>query len=325
VQREKGRQLVIQSEQRAAAPGAAFREGYVDADGFRIRYMEAGDGPPLVCLHGAGGLRLSRAHDLLAEQHRVIAFEAPGFGNSPENTRSGSMRDLARTMIEAVANLGIERYNLQGTSFGGRLACWMATQAPDRLDALVLAAPAAILPEGHVRPTGSPEQMARYLFAHPERRPPPPPADPAVLARQEALLGRLRRPNRDEELESQLRDLNVPTLVLFGTEDRMIPSEMGRIYREIMPNCHLILVYDAGHAIDADRPEAFASVVSDFLERHEQFVVTRTSSVIHPYRTRTAICVNVRRAQGGGARRHGNHGKRDGERPGDGPRIGDPR
>jgi pimeloyl-ACP methyl ester carboxylesterase len=274
---------VVQSEQRqATAPGAAFREGFVEADGFRIRYLEAGSGPPLVHFHGAGGLRLSGAHDLLARDFRVIAFEAPGFGKSPENTRSGSPAALARTMAEAIANLGIDSYNLMGTSFGGRLASWLAVQFPDRLQALVLAAPAAILPENHRRPTGSPEQMAGFLFAHPERRPAPPPTDPAVLAKQEALLGRLRRPNRDEELERQLRTLAVPTLVLFGTEDRMIPSEMGRIYREIMPNCHLVLVYDAGHAIDADRPEAFVSVVSDFLERHEQFVVTRTSSVINP-------------------------------------------
>jgi 4,5:9,10-diseco-3-hydroxy-5,9,17-trioxoandrosta-1(10),2-diene-4-oate hydrolase len=263
-------------------PGAAFREHYVEADGFQIRYMEAGQGPPLVCLHGAGGLRLSRAHDLLSEQYRVIAFEAPGFGKSAENTQSESMQDLALTMLSAVDTLGLERFSLQGTSFGGRLACWMAVQAPDRLDALVLSAPAAILPEGHVRPTGGPEFMAQYLFAHPERRPPPPPADPAILAKQEALVNRLATPGRDADLERRLSELKVPTLVLFGTEDRMIPSEMGRIYREIMPNCHLVLVYDAGHAIDGERPEAYASVVSDFLERHEQFVVTRTSSVINP-------------------------------------------
>jgi len=276
-------QSVVQSEQRpAAAPGAVFTERYVEADGFRIRYLEAGDGPLLVHFHGAGGLRLSRAHDIFAKQFRVIAFEAPGFGYSAENTRSDSPAALARTMAEAIANLGIESYNLMGTSFGGRIASWLAVQYPDRLQALVLAAPAAILPENHSRPTGLPEQMASYLFAHPERRPPSPPADPAVVVKQEALLGRLRRPNRDEELEGQLRDLNVPTLVLFGTEDRMIPPEMGRLYREMMPNCHFVLVYDAGHAIDADRPEAFASVVSDFLERHEQFVVTRTSSVINP-------------------------------------------
>jgi len=274
---------VVQSEHHAAAPpGAAFREAFVEADGFKIRYMEGGDGPPLVHFHGAGGLRLSRAHALFAEQFRVIAFEVPGFGRSAENTKSESMGDLARTMAQAAVNLGIETYNLMGTSFGGRLASWLAVQFPERLETLVLAAPAAILPEGHTRPASGPEQMASLLFAHPERRPPLSPADPAIIAKQEALLARLRRPNRDEELESQLRTLTVPTLVLFGTEDRMIPPEMGRIYREIMPNCHLVFVYDAGHAIDGDRPEAFASIVSDFLERREQFVVTRTSSLIHP-------------------------------------------
>ena len=178
----------------------------MEADGFRIRYLEAGQGPALVCLHGAGGPRLSAAHDLLAECYRVIVFEVPGFGQSPVNERSGSMRELAGTMAEAVGSLGIERYSLMGTSFGGKLALWMAVQLPERLE----------------------------------------------------------------------------TLVLFGTEDRMIPPAMGRIYRESLPSCHFVLVYDAGHAIDADRPEAFASVVGDFLARRESFVVTKTSGLIHP-------------------------------------------
>ncbi len=267
-----------------AMPGAAFVERYVEVDGFRIRYLEAGTGPPLVCFHASGGPRLSRGHELLSERHRVILFEAPGFGKSAANERSESVADLARTMAAAVAEIGIERYSLWGTSFGGRLACWLAVQFPERLDALVLVAPAAILPEGHTsRVAGVPlADRARLYFAHPERQPSAPPPDPDVVAKQEALLGRLRGPNRDADLEGRLATLNAPTLVLFGTEDRLIPSEMGRVYREIMPNCHLVLVYDAGHHIDADRPEAFASVVLDFLERHEQFVVTRTSSLIHP-------------------------------------------
>ena len=95
-------------------------------------------------------------------------------------------------------------------------------------------------------------------------------------------MRRVRGPNHDPDLEAGLASLNVPTLVLFGTEDRLIPTEMGPVYREIMPNCHLIYVYDAGHHVDADRPEAFAEVVGDFLERHEQFVVQRASSLIHP-------------------------------------------
>jgi pimeloyl-ACP methyl ester carboxylesterase len=262
-----------------ATPEVVFSEAYVEADGFRIRYREHGRGEPLVCLHGAGGLRISRAHELLAAQYRVIAFEVPGFGESPANERSASMQELALTMAQAVTALGIERFNLMGSSFGGRLALWLAIQHPERIEALVLAAPSAIRSEGSQRPAGPADER---LYAHPERQPPRAPLDTAIVAKQEALLGRLRGPARDPELESHLGSLNLPVLVLFGTLDRAIPPEMGRIYREKLPDCHFILVYDAGHAIDADRPEAFASVVGDFLQRRGGFLVTRGSGLLHP-------------------------------------------
>jgi pimeloyl-ACP methyl ester carboxylesterase len=264
------------------APGAAFREASVEADGFHIRFMEAGQGTPLVHLHGAGGMRLTRGHDLLSRHHRVIAFEMPGFGQSPENTRNGTMGELAATMGTAVTALGIDTFNLMGTSFGGKVALWLALQQQERVRALVLEAPAAIRPAGSEPPSGSPEEMARRLFAHPERLGPLPVADPAVQAKTRALVGRLRGPNRDADLETQMRGLATPALVLFGTLDRVIPPDMGRVYKELMPNCHLVFVYDAGHGISTDRPEAFAEVTDDFLERHEAFVISRTETVIHP-------------------------------------------
>jgi pimeloyl-ACP methyl ester carboxylesterase len=272
---------VAQPEGRSA-PGAAFQEGHVEADEFRIRYMEAGDGPPLVHLHGAGGLRLTPGHDLLSRQFRVIVFEMPGFGQSPENTRTQSLAELAATMAKAVEKLGIDSFNLMGTSFGGKTALWLALQRREKVLALVLEAPAAIRPEGARAPSGSPEEMARRLYAHPERVPPMPPPDPAVQAKMSGLVRRLIGPARDADLERQLADLTTPTLVLFGTVDRLIPPEMGHIYKELMPNCHLVFVYDAGHAISTDRPEAFTEVVADFLERHEAFVISRTPTVIHP-------------------------------------------
>lgn len=211
-----------------------FREGFVEADGFRIRYLEAGQGAPLVHLHGAGGPRLTPAHDLLARHFRVVAFEMPGFGQSPENDRTRSMSELASTMARAVANLGLDTFNLMGTSSGGTTALWLALQAPERVLALVLEAPAAIRQEGA------------------------------------------------EDLERRLPGLATPTLVLFGTRDSVIAPAMGRVYKALMPNCHLVFVYDAAHAISADRPEAFAEVVADFLERHEAFVISRAATVIHP-------------------------------------------
>jgi pimeloyl-ACP methyl ester carboxylesterase len=260
---------------------ASFSEAVVDGDGFQIRYAEAGSGEPVVCFHGAGGMRVSRSHELLAQRHRVIVFEVPGFGASPVNERTSSIEELARTMAAAIANLGIERYNLLGNSFGGRLALWLAVQFPERLQSLVLVAPAAILPEGP-RQRPAPDDRLGLLYAHPERQPPRPRPDPDVIEKQEALLARLARPPRDPDLEGRLPELSVPTLVLFGTLDRTIPPEVGRIYREKLPSCHLVYVYDAGHALDMDRPEAFASVVTDFLARREGFIVTATSGLINP-------------------------------------------
>jgi pimeloyl-ACP methyl ester carboxylesterase len=264
------------------AGSTTFRESHVEADGFRIRYCEAGEGAPLVHLHGAGGLRLHRAHELLARHYRVVAFEMPGFGQSPENTRTQSMPELAATMARAADALGLDRFDLMGTSFGGKTALWLAAQNPERVRALVLEAPAAIRPSGARGVSGTPDEMARRLYAHPERMPPLPPADPAVQAKQQALTGRLRGPDRDAELEAALSRLDTPTLVLFGTLDRVIPPEMGRHYKAVMPNCHLVLVYDAGHAIGAERPEAFTEVVTDFLDRHEAFLISRTDTLIHP-------------------------------------------
>ena len=165
--------------------GEAFKEAFVEADGFRIRYLDGGVGPVLVCLHGGGGLRLAAAHDILAKDHRVIAFEMPGFGASPENRRSTSTEDLARSMNAAVAALRVERYSLMGTSFGSKVALWMAIHEPEAVDAIVLISPAAIREQQGPVPTHiAPEEAAKLLYAHPERQPKAPP--PAARACRQA-------------------------------------------------------------------------------------------------------------------------------------------
>jgi pimeloyl-ACP methyl ester carboxylesterase len=258
----------------------AFTERRVSADEFDIRYAEAGEGPPLVCFHDAGGLRISPGHELLAAHHRVIAFEAPGFGDSPVNERSRTMAELARTMTAAIDALGLDAFNLWGTSFGGRLALYLATGlgegAAGRLRSLVLASPAAILIGARVPAT--PER----LWVHPERRPTDGPPAPEVGAKQSELVDRLIDRPRDPALEEAMRSLPTPTLVLFGASDEMTPPELGRHYRELLPNCHFVIVYDAGHALDGDRPEAFAAIVTDFIAGREQFVVRRESRLLYP-------------------------------------------
>jgi pimeloyl-ACP methyl ester carboxylesterase len=79
-----------------------------------------------------------------------------------------------------------------------------------------------------------------------------------------------------------MKSLKIPTLVLFGDEDYQVPSETGRIYRELLPKSYYILVHKAGPLIAYERPEAFASVVLDFLEWRDQFVYSHTTRVLNP-------------------------------------------
>jgi pimeloyl-ACP methyl ester carboxylesterase len=258
-----------------------FQEHWVEADGFRIRYMSAGDGPPLVHLHGAGGPRINAAHDLLSRRFRVIAFEMPGFG-AEENTRTRDMPELAETMARAAKALGLAHFYLMGTSFGAKVALNIAVRNPELVRALVLEAPAVIRPAGSRPPSGSPEAVARLLYAHPERMPPMPPMDPARADRIAALTTRLRGLDREPDLEARMSGLTMPVLVVLGTRDALIPPELGRLYKDLIPSAHLVLVYDAGHAISAERPEAFEEVVADFLERGDAFVISRANTTLLP-------------------------------------------
>ncbi len=263
--------------------GERFKEAYVEADGFRIRFQECGEGPPLVCMHGGGGLRLSPAHDLLAKQFRVITFEMPGFGTSPENLRSTSTEDLARTMNEAVAALKIEKHCLMGTSFGSKVALWMALQKPEQIDAIVLIAPAAIREkQGPVPTQVSPEEALKLMYAHPERHKSGVPRNPEITAKNAALSMRVLGPPRDAPFEERLKSLPHPVLALFGTVDKVTPPEGAHLFKEIIPNCNIFMVYDAAHAIDQDRPEALAATAAEFFARKEKFLVRDKSDLIYP-------------------------------------------
>jgi pimeloyl-ACP methyl ester carboxylesterase len=77
-----------------------------------------------------------------------------------------------------------------------------------------------------------------------------------------------------------LEAIKAPTLVLFGARDEVVAPEAGRLYARRIPNCFYTLVYDAGHDIASDRPQALHGLVRDFLEHREKFVFPHDSSVI---------------------------------------------
>ena len=231
-----------------------FQESFIEADGFRIRYLAAGQGDPVVILDSVSG-GTSKLRDALVQRYSVTVLELPGFGSSPANTKSSSVKDLAEVVAQATEKTVPEKYTLIGTSFGANVALWHTLQAPDRVDALVLISPTALLPKGS--PAGD-------------------------NATEMALIRRLGGDIHDTEAESRLGEIQCPTLVVFGSKDGLVAAAAASTYRQEIPNSHVSIVYDAGHLIVAERPEALINTVVDYVERRETFVVSRQTGVINP-------------------------------------------
>ena len=251
----------------------------IKADGIDIRCLEAGSGQPLVYLHGAGGLRLSVAHRALAENHHLIALELPGFGKTPANATHTSARAIAATMANAMRALGIEACPLMGHSLGANVALWLAIDHPGLAKTLILVAPTAIRPDdsgiGGARPKEVAAQNPAHLWFSEV-------VGGDSLAAVRGLAQTLSGPPRDAELEKAMGGVAVPVLVLFGTRSVIVSTDAAREYTRALPKCFSTLVYDAGHDIDLDRPEAVAAVVRNFLQNGESFIVNRDNGMINP-------------------------------------------
>jgi pimeloyl-ACP methyl ester carboxylesterase len=271
---------MTQAGQRLTAVG---REDYIEVDGFRIRSWEAAPPRPggaVVMLEGMTW-GLSTLRDALAQKYRVIALELPGFGQSPVNARSQSVQELANTVAQAAAQVVPETYTLIGASFGANVALWQTLQSPAKVEALVLIAPTALLPTAGSL-AGTPADTAKRLLAHPQQVRRFASLDPAIVAKEQALVQRLTGGMHDAEAERRLGEIPCATLVLFGSEDTMVAPEAARIYRARIPNSNIAFVYDAGHLIEAERPEALVNAVSDYVELRETFIVGRQTGIITP-------------------------------------------
>ncbi len=256
-----------------------FQESFIEADGFRIRYLAAGQGDPVVILDSVSG-GTSKLRDALVQRYSVTVLELPGFGSSPANTKSSSVKDLAKVVAQATEKIVPGKFTLIGNSFGANVALWQTLEAPDQVDALVLISPTALLPMGDLA-AGDPAEMAKQMLAHPDSLVLPHLA-PEIAAKEQELITRLGGSIHDTEVESRLSEIQCPTLVVFGSKDGLVSAAAASNYRREIPNSHVSLVYDAGHLIVAERPEALVNTVVDYVERRETFVVSRQSGIINP-------------------------------------------
>jgi pimeloyl-ACP methyl ester carboxylesterase len=238
-----------------------YTERRVRVGDLELRYVEAGEGEPLVWLHGGAGLHQSAGTDLLTGMFRVVAIEQPGFGASGRPDAAATFDELSEQVAAGIEALGLPAYLLHGTSFGAATALHLALNHPDRVRRLVLESPAAFRPLGWTPPDL--DTVRRGLFRHPER------ArriqiDPEVAGRDRAFVSRVSLTVDRQALATRLRGLTVPTLVMFGESDTLTPPDLAGMYCDNAPDCSLVLIRDAAHVISSDQPEVYATTVSDF-------------------------------------------------------------
>ncbi len=162
-----------------------------------------------------------------------------------------------------------------GCSFGGAVALWLAIQRPDLVDHLVLECPAG-LQTIDAKLRADPAEFRKALFVHPEKA-----VAPMKLKEIEAVNRRMlthygAEDGKDPGLLERISEVKNPTLILHGTEDRIIGRESMQLLKGRLAKSFLVYVWDAAHSIEVDQPERMLELVEGFLERSEAFVVNRT-------------------------------------------------
>jgi 2-hydroxy-6-oxonona-2,4-dienedioate hydrolase len=272
-------------------------ERKTEANGLLIRYLTAGEGPPLLLLHALGESALDWRWVLsdLARTHRVYAPDLPGFGDSAKPAADYSPAFFERFAAAFLDALEVERSAVIGNSLGGLIALRLALSESSRISALALIDSAGLgrevssalkwpaLPgygEAAITlsktPLGATQRAwlrIPLLFARPERVPPEwieeqyrlsqlPGFSQAVVA---ALRAQVDPGGQREVLLDRLPSLEIPTLVVWGESDRIFPVSQARDAVAHLREGSLELVPDCGHLPHVERPKRFVAALDRFL------------------------------------------------------------
>lgn len=268
--------------------------------GRAMNVVTLGDaGPPLLLIHGHQGRWAHWLENLpaFAQGHRVIAPDLPGFGDSEMPAGEVTISGYAGALAELLAQLGIDRCHVVGHSMGGFVAAELAITRPDLVDRLVLVAAAGLakryvgLPTTVLRhPTAA--NAARVLLAE---RPLPDPVRRAVARRPRARVAAvgfaMLRPDRlpadlvyeyvcgtgkagaapavkaivDYDFADRVEEIERPTLVVWGRQDRMVPFSGAAEYERRIRDSRVEVFEKTGHCPPAERPARFNALVEEFL------------------------------------------------------------
>ena len=274
-----------------------FEERHIDVGGLPTRYLTAGTGPPLVLLHGVGdnALDWQWVVPTLAGNYRLYALDLPGSGGSAKPSADYSPAFFTRFVAAFLDALGVDHAAVIGHSLGGLVGLRLALSEPERIAALSLVASGGLGREvtyalrslalpgyGKLtvawgkRPPGALQRAlgrSALLFAHPRGVPPIWLKEQYRLARLpgflEAQLATLRAQvglrGQREVLVDQLPHLRMPTLVVWGTRDRVLPYSQAQVAVSRLKGGSLELIPDCGHLPHVEQPERFVSSLDHFL------------------------------------------------------------
>ena len=266
---------------------AVVRDEAVDVwDGrLRLHVKVAGDGPPLLYFHPLSGLAWNPLLSQLAARHTVYAPEHPGTspGDPHAISEVQTFWELLLVYEEAIRKLGLgpERPAAIGQSFGGMVAADLAASFPQVFSRLVLLSPAGLWRDDAPIPlmemvAGPPEELPQYMFAHPESEaaraalalPEDPEQIPKAIAQSIWNTGcttKFAWPIADHGLDRRLHRIQVPTLIVWGREDALVPVGYAKEFGRRIAGSKVEVLDDCGHAVQVDQPARSWTAISGFL------------------------------------------------------------
>ena len=231
--------------------------------GIPVRYEVAGEGDPVVLVHGLSGSTRwwDRNVPALAGRHRVYLVNLPGFGAFHRRTQRFVLAEATSWLLAWMEAVGLRRAHLVGHSMGGYLSLKLAARRPEAVRRLVLVDPAG-MPSGrtmlgHLGPLLLAARYARPTFL-------PVLVRDALYARPLTLL-RTARDLLAEDVRDDLRQVGMPTLLVWGDRDPLIPPSIGEVMRAEIPDSRLLVIGGAGHNPMFDCPEDFNAALLAFL------------------------------------------------------------
>ena len=252
------------------------------------RVIRVGSGPPLVWMHAAAGVGDNdpTVGALAARGFEVIAPVCPGFDDLADLDDIADVHDLALWYDDLFDSLGLEGVPVVGHSFGGMVAAELASHVPARVSRLVLAAPFGLWRDDE-QPADMfpafPLTIQELLWADPANAPIPAPptrnelagdisgVDDPVLAMYLQLVQGMTAvtkfvwPLPDKGLRKRLHRIKAPTLVVWGTKDRMVPPSYAEDFARMLPDARVELLDDAGHMVVLEKLDEFADLVAGFV------------------------------------------------------------